>query len=205
MAKQLCYVDDQIGQDRLDVTSSIPKIAAFACRFLSTAPGTSQHKTDTGNYETALYVLKALALAPGTHLDDGVLLAVIPHADTDAAWATPAAVAASSTILTQQLSRREKADFILSVVVKETVMSVISERRRAGYVSQSEHAIPGSHSVTSLSVDRPFIPPMISWAMASSEVGLPAPQCSFSKSCLLCLTRNSRLNWFAPTGTYSPL
>lgn len=131
-------------------------------------------------------VLDELTEAPGTVFDDDVLLAIIPYADATFTTSTGGLIETSSSIISRQLSRRDRTNFIVSSLLETAIkphLSTWSSTRLTAAGRAAEYEDTGTRNTH---IDLGTSPPwagqgntMISlfqWALKNSDVRQHLPR-----------------------------
>lgn len=131
-------------------------------------------------------ILDTLTETPGTVFDDDVLLAIIPYADATSGSSTDDLIDASSSIISRQLSRRNKTDFIVTALLETAIKPHLSKwsstrLTTAGRAAAYEDAGAGNTPID-LGTSPPWVAqgdtmiPLFQWALEMSDVRQHLPR-----------------------------
>lgn len=183
VASQLPQIGSTASLDPESDTAAIARLGDFAGSFLSPLPTGSRlaQGETTGHYShVAISVLDRLTCIPGALLDDAILLAIIPYVDAACAWSEGAVAGSASQILSRQFSQRNKSDFIVSVLLENTIKPQLSTwkstrltaaGRVAAYERPGVRQIPNDDGTAApWAAEGAAMIPLFQWALDESDV-----------------------------------
>ena len=176
IAAQISSLAPTSPQDSDASAYHISKIIDVAIKALAHPHG--NESSDLG--EASLSILNQLDSEYGICLTTDALKAVAIHADPGVPWTTNESVRLSSAILSRQFTRLDKADFIITTILQETVKPQLHSWQSArltpaGRIAQFENKLelinsPGLGTVPPWTGDGAQIISLFYWALVQSDV-----------------------------------
>lgn len=185
MSSELQNVNGAAAAEHGDDAAAASRLAHFASSFLSPLPanpGSPEDRDGPHRRHLALSILDHLTSASAAHLDDDVLLAIIPYAT---GFALPPSVGTDAVprILARQFSERSKPDFIVSAVLETAIRPRLSNwsssrltatGRVAAYEEAASRSAPVDVGATPpWAAEGSAMVPLFQWALNESDVRSP--------------------------------